>query len=91
MSDNPLKAESGSVLAKYIIIGLTRVLGIAIMAVGFAVLLNNLGGLPDFVGYIFIALGFFQAIGMPFILGRLWKSQDKKNAGISDGSGARKE
>ena len=91
MNDNPLKAENGSVLAKYFIIGLTRVLGIVIMAVGFAVLLNNLGGLPDFIGYIFIALGFFQSIGMPFILGRLWKSQAKKNANIPDSSGAPKE
>lgn len=78
--------QQKNALSKYLIIGIVRIMGIAVMAVGFAVLLNGFMQLPDFAGYFLIFMGGFEFIVMPIFLARVWKTPDdrdnKKNAGI---------
>lgn len=78
--------EQKNALSKYLIIGLVRIMGIAIMAVGFAVLLNDFMQLPDSLGYFLIFMGGFEFIVIPIFLARTWKTpndrNNKKNAGI---------
>lgn len=91
MSDNQQK----NALGKYFVIGLVRIMGIAIMAIGFAIILNGLGDWPESMGYFLIFMGGFEFIVMPILLARVWKTPDdeknvqknakknaKKNAGI---------
>lgn len=78
--------QQKNAISKYITIGLVRIMGIAVMAVGFAVLLNGFMQLSDFAGYFLIFMGGFEFIVMPIFLARVWKTPDdsdnKKNAGI---------
>lgn len=78
-------SQQKNALGKYFTIGLVRIMGIAIMAVGFAIILNGLGDWPEMVGYFFIFMGGFEFIVMPIILARAWKTpenRDDRNAGI---------
>jgi len=75
-----------STKAKYFIIGLVRIMGVAILAIGFAVILNDFMQLPAAIGYFLVVMGAFEFIAMPIILARAWKTPDddekRKNAGI---------
>lgn len=78
-------AEQKYAAGKYLIIGLVRVMGIAIMAVGFAIILNDFMQLPEILGYFLAFMGAFEFIVMPIILAKMWKTpDDQNNAGIED-------
>jgi len=72
--------QEKNALGKYFTIGLVRIMGIALMAVGFAVLLNNFMELPDIAGYFLIIMGGFEFIVLPILLARSWKTPSDKNS-----------
>lgn len=73
--------QQKNALGKYFVIGLVRIMGIAIMAVGFAIILNGLGDWPEDMGYFLVFMGGFEFIVMPILLARAWKTpDDEKNA-----------
>lgn len=83
--------QQKNALSKYFTIGIVRIMGIAVMAIGFAILLNDFMQLPDAMGYFLIFMGGFEFIAMPILLARAWKTPEdedtpdgdnKKNAGI---------
>lgn len=78
--------QQKNALGKYLIIGAVRIMGIAMMAIGFAIVLNDFLTLETFIGYVLIFVGGFEFIIMPILLARAWKTPDdrdkKKNAGI---------
>lgn len=72
-------------MTKYLVIGLVRIMGIAIMTVGFAILLNDFMQLSEILGYFLVFMGAIEFIVMPIMLARMWKTpDDKNNAGIED-------
>lgn len=65
---------------KYFIIGFVRVMGIAIMAAGFAVILNGFMQLPEILGYFLAFMGAFEFIAMPIILAKIWKTPENEKS-----------
>ncbi len=71
--------QQKNALSKYLTIGLVRIIGIAMMAVGFAILLNDFMQLSDGVAYFLIVMGGFAFIVLPILLARAWKTPDEGN------------
>ncbi len=71
--------QQKNALSKYLTIGIVRIMGIAMMAVGFAILLNDFLALEAFIGFSLIFVGAFEFILMPILLARVWKTPDDKN------------
>lgn len=72
----PAIAPQKNAAGKYLIIGLVRIMGIAMMAVGFAVILNGFMQWPEILGYFLVFMGAFEFIAMPIILARAWKTPE---------------
>lgn len=67
---------------KYWIIGLVRIMGIVIMAIGFAILVNGFMQFPPILGYFLVFMGVFEFVAMPIILARMWKTPDDENGAM---------
>jgi hypothetical protein len=59
--------------ARYLVLTLLRLSGVALIVVGLLVI-NRRIDLPEMAGYAFLAVGVADALVMPVMLARRWKS-----------------
>ncbi|MGE3691290.1 MAG: hypothetical protein AB7F98_07910 [Novosphingobium sp.] len=59
---------------RFLILGLIRLSGVALAFVGAAITANMIG-LPEQLGYVLIAVGAIDALVMPIVLSRAWKTR----------------
>jgi hypothetical protein len=69
MSKDPAKS-------RFIAIQLMRWVGLGMVLFGLLIV-NGRVGLPPLAGYIFVIVGLFDALFMPTILARRWKSPEQ--------------
>jgi hypothetical protein len=58
---------------RFLVIQLMRWSGVAFVMIGLAIL-NGVIGLPDIAGYAILAVGLADALVVPTILSRAWKT-----------------
>jgi hypothetical protein len=66
MNDDPAKG-------RFFIIQMMRLSGLALVVVGLSILNGSIEA-PEIVGYAVLAIGLLDALFMPTILARRWKS-----------------
>jgi len=66
MNDDPAKA-------RFLVIQALRVAGVIMVLIGIAILRRRID-LPDVAGYAIIAVGLLDALVVPTILARKWKT-----------------
>lgn len=62
---------------RFMIINAMRVAGVVMILVGIAVF-NGVMPLPDWAGYLLVALGMFETFVTPTLLARLWSTNEKR-------------
>lgn len=63
---------------RFIVINVMRVFGVIMVIAGMAVFRGGIG-LPEWTGYLLIALGMFEAFVAPTLMARAWSSNPRNN------------
>lgn len=66
MNDDPARA-------RYFVIQMLRISGVALVVLGIAIIRRKID-LPEIAGYFIVAVGLFDALLMPSLLARKWKT-----------------
>lgn len=66
--------EEAKAKQRFFALGLLRLSGAVLIAIGTAVITKGLFGLPLMAGYAFFAIGILDFIILPLILAKRWKS-----------------
>jgi len=66
MNDDPARA-------RYFVIQMLRISGVALVVLGIAIIRRKID-LPEIAGYFIAAVGLFDALLMPSLLARKWKT-----------------
>lgn len=67
MNDDPAKA-------RFLVIQMVRLSGVALVLLALAILARKID-LPEAVGYVLFVVGVLDALFMPIVLARLWKTR----------------
>lgn len=72
----PSPEEDARAKGRFMVINLMRIGGIAMILMGIAVV-QRMIALPDWAGYLLIALGMMETFLVPTLLARVWSSNDR--------------